>query len=700
MDIYVTDSLKVGEILAQIFKAPFNTALGFYKNPDTTIIIIEKDLFGIGLNAGYRYLEIEEDIKYIFTITNKNYHKLKKLQNILNSNNINLIINCCESNATGQFNFDMLREVNKKIFDNKVIKRLWLTKETTKEIQKGLKTLEDNDKFHNISAGLVAELIVDKIWEVKRNKINNQGIELNFKELFVLKLIHDKEQHINKQEISSYYKINIRYGDYTGYWCNKRNNDKLNSYKDVQKVMEQIKNKNIFILTAEEKINEKEHPLLYNLSDIIKETQQYTKTQNITEITQQLDALYKEGYITNPHTNSRHLPFNYGSELKGILLSIETMPQYKKYIDFIGVLIGKIVVGKRVLNENFVDNTHAIIPTTKPGLTINLDSLKYEIYDLIVKRFLTVFMGTAKIQTLKISGLFDDDNFIKMEQSKEIKKGWTIIEDTSEDVYDYIKKQKNSPTRILDNQFSTGDLIDYEQLEIRVINNSSRISSDYSIPNILKLMETGGKNIRNYSNRNIKNRHRGIGRAEDRINVIDGLLKKGLIELIEDRLTLTETGNMLLEQVPDELKSLKLIKILNDKIVEVTQGHSNIDSMITEHLKLFNKILENKKAVRKLSYINYSKIIKEHNCPLCGAQLTEKEKFIGCKGYPSCTLLIPKIIAKLPLIEEHITTLLTDKQTDVIEGFVFKKNPNGRTALKINSEGKVEFDFSKNKKRP
>ena len=91
--------------------------------------------------------------------------------------------------------------------------------------------------------------------------------------------------------------------------------------------------------------------------------------------------------------------------------------------------------------------------------------------------------------------------------------------------------------------------------------------------------------------------------------------------------------------------------------------------------------------------------LKNVNCPLCGGEIVKTMFGYGCSNYNkddaehSCRFAINNKIAGLKISDSVVKQLLTNKKTDVIEGFLAKSGAKFDAALKLTADGQVAFDF-------
>ena len=84
-------------------------------------------------------------------------------------------------------------------------------------------------------------------------------------------------------------------------------------------------------------------------------------------------------------------------------------------------------------------------------------------------------------------------------------------------------------------------------------------------------------------------------------------------------------------------------------------------------------------------------------CPKCGASIIKGHLGYRCASYSKeeggCKFFIGKI-AGVELTKEQITKLLTDKETDKIQGFISKKGAAFEAKLKFDENFNIVFDFN------
>ena len=90
--------------------------------------------------------------------------------------------------------------------------------------------------------------------------------------------------------------------------------------------------------------------------------------------------------------------------------------------------------------------------------------------------------------------------------------------------------------------------------------------------------------------------------------------------------------------------------------------------------------------------------VKDVKCPLCGGDVTKTLFGYGCSNYNkddaenSCRFSIGKI-SGVKLNDGQVKQLLTNKKTDIIQGFLSKNGTKFDAPLKLTEDGQIAFDF-------
>jgi len=97
----------------------------------------------------------------------------------------------------------------------------------------------------------------------------------------------------------------------------------------------------------------------------------------------------------------------------------------------------------------------------------------------------------------------------------------------------------------------------------------------------------------------------------------------------------------------------------------------------------------------QFEFIDLHKVVSDENigpCPICQGDIIETTGYFECKS-ENCQFKVNKNILGRTMKKEEIETLLKNKKTKKLSGFWSKKGRPFSASLKVNEQGKVEFDF-------
>ncbi len=700
MNLYITDSKNILKNLVQLLNCKI-TENNYYYSKDDVVILIKGsyELIANG-NIGRWILKLKDkDNDLIISVNYLSVMDIKIIKKIYSNeeaNNIRLI-NFCESTVQGQLNFDIF--VKSAGIDITNIDRIWLRE--NKITENTLKKTKLNKEFKFLSDSLICERLIDLILQYKSREIFGEYKEVKLKQLFVLSLLKERESQIEKKEkelegCKDYFRIEFLCEDIKFKWLNSKDKiDRIYNVDEAQKVVTKIKDKQILITNISSTVKRKPHPLLYNTTDLINEAQKL-KIGNIDTINEGLFNLFKNGHISNPNTESRHLPDEFINRSYAILSALKSTNNYRAYIEFIKSK-EKIIITNRIINSNLVDKNHAIIPTEHVPILAELSQIENKIYNLIVKRFMAAFMGDTVIKGISIYGYIDENNHAKYEDTQIIEYGWSLLylDDEENECFEGVinDSPQKKDINIDDINIESGKKYLISNIAMPVSNLKSKLR--YSISNVLKLLDTGGKNIKN-ENKKVRRRHMGIGTIEERSKIIDEMDKEELINIYEDkRLALSVKGTAIIDKLPEQLGSLQYLKSTLNKIKAVQLESETIRDVVNGYLISINNILleEELRKQREALEIDYSTILDKKICCYCFNKFIETEDYIICSN---CGFKIPKVKCGYILKLKDFLDIINYGITDTISEFKFKGgSKKGKAKLYRTDKKGIAFDFGK-----
>ena len=494
------------------------------------------------------------------------------------------IINCGDAGQEGEL---IQRWVLLKAQCKVPIKRLWISSLTEEAIKAGFSKLKDSKDFDNLFAAGNSRAVGDWMLGINGTRLYTKKYGKDKLVLSVgrvqtptLAMIVNRQKEINAFSSEEYWELKTTYRD-TEFSCQI---DRLKSLEKAKKGLEYLLNKPFEITSFEQKEGKEGNPRLYDLTSLQVDGNKrfgFGAEQTLNLI----QSLYEKKLVTYPRVDTTYLSEDLHPKIPGILGNLK---DYKRFTD---VLLQKAIPkSKTIFDDKKITDHHAIIPTGISPSGISFDEQK--IYDLICRRFISVFYPECKVSNTTVLGKVDTLLF-KATGKQIISLGWReVYEDLKEEKVDEAeakelkKEPKETEEKILP-IFEKGESGIHTP---EIHKGKTSPPKYYTEATLLRAMETAGKLVENEEMRELM-KENGIGRPSTRANIIETLFKRKYIEKKKKNLIATETGMNLIDTIKsDLLKSPELTGQWEHKLRLIEKGKYDPQTFKIELFKMVREL--------------------------------------------------------------------------------------------------------------
>ncbi|MCI9304004.1 DNA topoisomerase III [Clostridium sp.] len=539
--------------------------------------------------------------------TSKQFNEIKKL---MNRNDVDEIIIATDAGREGEL---VARWIIEKAGINKPIKRLWISSQTDKAILNGFKNLKDGKEYENLYKAAVCRAEAD--WLVGLNITRALTCKYNAKlsagrvQSPTLAMIVQREEEIKNFKPKTYYTINAKTKDYNLSWINKENNSRIFDEDFANKIALKIKKSEGEIININSINKKKFSPALYDLTELQRDANKifgYSAKQTLN-IMQRLYESHK--ILTYPRTDSRYISTDIVATIPDRLKAI-AIGEYRIFAE--GLLKTKINGNKAFVDNSKVRDHHAIIPTEeKPNLS-NLSFEERKIYDLVVKRFLSVLLPPFEYIQTTIEAKINEERFLAKGKIV-ISKGWKKLYDKLEDESDDDIKEQVLPN------VNKGDKVFIENVSLN--KGETKPPSRFNEGTLLSAMENPHKYISvGKDAAKTLGETGGLGTVATRADIIEKLFNSFVIEKNGKEILPTSKGRQLIDLVPKELKSPLLTAKWEKQLDEIANGKRDWNSFIKDMKNYSIALVEDVKEANN-KFVHDNKTGKK--CPNCNKYLLE-----------------------------------------------------------------------------
>lgn len=466
------------------------------------------------------------------------------------------IINCGDAGQEGEL---IQRWVMQKAKATCPVKRLWISSLTDEAIRDGFQSLMDQkDKDSLYYAGLsraigdwILGMNATRLYTLKYGQ-NRQVLSIGRVQTPTLALIVNRQKEIENFKPEAYWVLSTTYRD-TVFTATK---GKFTAKEEGENFLETITGKP-FTVTNVEKKNGKEAPKpLYDLTSL--QVDCNNKFGMSAEMTLNIiQSLYEKKLTTYPRVDTTFLSDDIYPKCP------QTLANLRGYESFTQPLAGKpLPKSKKVFDSSKVTDHHAIIPTGVPAT--NMTDMERHVYDLVARRFISVFYPDCKFATTTVLGKVEDIEF-KTSGKTILDPGWRTIYAKDVQTNEDDDSKKDDEERTLPT-FTIGESGDHIPSLTEKWTTPPKF---YTEATLLKAMETAGKFVDNEELRAAM-KENGIGRPSSRAGIIETLFKRRYIKRERKNLIATPTGIELIDLIKEELlKSAELTGIWEKKLRDI-----------------------------------------------------------------------------------------------------------------------------------
>ena len=482
------------------------------------------------------------------------------------------IINCGDAGQEGEL---IQRWVMQKAGATCPVKRLWISSMTDEAIREGFADLKPQDDYQPLYLAGLSRAIGDWILGMNATRLytlkygqNRQVLSIGRVQTPTLALIVNRQKEIDNFEPEPYWVLATIYRD-TTFTATK---GKFLTKEEGEQAFQTIEGKPITISDVQKKRGTEAPPRLYDLTSLqVDCNRKFSMSADITLKT--IQTLYERKLTTYPRVDTQYLSDDIYPKCAGILNGI------RGYEALTQPLRGRpLKKSKKVFDTSKVTDHHAIIPTGVPASS--LSDMERHVYDLITRRFISVFYPDCKFATTTVLANVDGIEF-KATGKLIIEQGWRAVYERDREQRQFAdseERQQQDEERTLPD-FAPGETGEHKPTLTEKWTTPPKY---YTEATLLRAMETAGKFVDDEELRAAL-KENGIGRPSSRASIIETLFKRHYIKRERKNLVATATGIELIDLIKEELlKSCELTGIWEKKLRDIEHKTYNAGLFISE----------------------------------------------------------------------------------------------------------------------
>ena len=492
------------------------------------------------------------------------------------------IVNCGDAGQEGEL---IQRWVMQKAGAKCPVSRLWISSMTDEAIREGFQNLKDQQDYQPLYLAGLSRAIGDWLLGMNATRLytlrygqNRQVLSIGRVQTPTLALIVNRQKEIDNFKPEPYWVLATVYRD-TTFTATK---GKFSTKEEGEQAFATIEGKPFEVTKVEKKEGKEQPPQLYDLTSLQVDCNR--KFGYSAEMTLNLiQSLYEKKYTTYPRVDTQFLSDDIYPKCPQTLNGLyqTKFNGIAPYVEYIKPIGGKpLKKSKRVFDTSKVTDHHAIIPTGV--IPQNLSDAERNVFDLVARRFIGVFLPDCKFSTTTVLGVVEEVEF-KVTGKEILDPGWRVVRGKAAESSESSETPEN-PEKQNDEERTLPNFVKGESgpHQPTLTEKWTTPPPYYNEASLLRAMETAGKFVEDETLRAAM-KENGIGRPSSRASIIETLFKRHYIKREKKRLVATPTGIELIDLIREELlKSCELTGIWEKKLRDIEHQKYDAAQFINE----------------------------------------------------------------------------------------------------------------------
>lgn len=367
----------------------------------------------------------------------------KIVAGLLNRPDVETIYVCTDSGREGEYIYRLVEQQAQVHGKNR--RRVWIDSQTEEEILRGIREAKDLSEYDNLASAAYLRAKEDYLMGINFSRLltlkygnsisNYLGTDYSVVSVgrvmtCVLGMVVRREREIREFIETPFYRILATIGEqgqtFEGEWRAVKGSKwfesfdlyKENGFKEREKAQQVIdyltQEQPVIgqIASIEKKKEKKNPPLLFNLAELQNECSKRFKISP-DETLKIAQELYEKKLTTYPRTDARVLSTAVAKEIHK---NLNGLMKYEPAVLFLQEIVGfgshKGLAKTRYVNDKQITDHYAIIPTGQGMSALSgLSWTSRAVYDVIVRRFLSIFYPAAVYQKVAITVKVKEESF-------------------------------------------------------------------------------------------------------------------------------------------------------------------------------------------------------------------------------------------------------------------------------------------------
>lgn len=449
-NLYIAEKPSVARQFADVLGVKGNAGAGYLESEDSVVTWCVGHLITMSYPDAYDEKLKKWDLATIpFIPTEFKYEvipdvskQFKIVAGLLNRDDVGCIYVCTDSGREGEYIYRLVDQMAK--VGNKEKRRVWIDSQTEEEILRGIREAKPLSEYDSLSDAAYLRAKEDYLMGINfsralslkysyviRNylKLDKCVIAVGRVMTCVLGIIVKREREIREFVKTPFYRVvgtvNVTGQTFEAEWKAVKDTPYFNSpllykengfkqKKDAEDLVKKLSANGMeaTLVASEKKKEKKAPPMLYNLAELQNDCSSLFKISP-SDTLKIVQELYEKKLVTYPRTDARVLSTAVAKEIYKNISGLKRYTPMAAYADeVLNMGSYKTIAKTKYVNDKQITDHYAIIPTGQGmGALKGLPNLSQRVYDVIVRRFLSIFYPPAVYQKVSIVTKIKEESF-------------------------------------------------------------------------------------------------------------------------------------------------------------------------------------------------------------------------------------------------------------------------------------------------
>ncbi len=378
--------------------------------------------------------------EYKYEVIDAVAKQFKIVSGLLTRGDVGVIYVCTDSGREGEYIYRLVEQ--QAHVTGKVRKRVWIDSQTEEEILRGVREAKDLSEYDSLCAAAYLRAKEDYLMGINFSRVltlkyaapiknylkaDRLSVSVGRVMTCVLGMVVKREREIREFVKTPFYRVIGTFAlsgkKFDGEWRVVQGSVYENSpalykengfqkEKDALALIAHVGGKPAAVEKLERKKENKNPPLLYNLAELQNDCSKYFKISP-DETLAFVQDMYEKKLLTYPRTDARVLSTAVAKEIDK---NLQGLTHYQIAGGYAASILRheahKKIIKSRYVNDKQITDHYAIIPTGQGlGALGSLNPTAVKIYEIVARRFLSIFYPAAVYEKVSLVTRVDTECF-------------------------------------------------------------------------------------------------------------------------------------------------------------------------------------------------------------------------------------------------------------------------------------------------